>query len=272
MAFIDFESKKGKKQMNYIYSFGAAVVIIGALFKILHLPGGDAVIGAGLLTEAVIFIVSAFEPVHMDLQWDRVYPELAEDADSSMFAKSNKKESKDVEVAFSEKLDKLFADAKLDADKIERLGKGIDKFATATSGLVSVVDANQNAQSYSDQLAIAANHMSTLNGFYSSHAEQTASQGEISKSFTQAAESSAKYGNELSQAANQVHSMNEMYSAQIKNMNKQVAVSGEMVENISVSVADAKQMHVQVKELTDNLSSLNNVYGGMLSAMNFNKQ
>lgn len=272
MAFIDFESKKGKKQMNYIYSFGAAVVIIGALFKILHLPGGDGVIGAGLLTEALIFIVSAFEPVHMDLQWDRVYPELAEDADPKMFAKTNKTESKDVEVAFSEKLDKLFKDAKLDSDKIERLGEGIERFSTATAGLVSVVDANSNAQSYSDQLAIAANHMSTINNYYSAHAAQTESQGEISKSFMQAAESSAKYGEELSQAAEQVHSMNKMYSEQIKNMNEQVAASGQMVENISVSVADAKQMHVQVKELTDNLSSLNNVYGGMLSAMNFNKQ
>ena len=271
MGLIDFESKKGKKQMNYIYSFGAAVVILGALAKILHLPGGDAVIGAGLLTEAVIFIISAFEPVHMELQWDRVYPELAEDADSSMFAKSNNKGSNDVEVAFSEKLDKMFADAKLDADKIERLGQGIDKFATATSGLVNVVDANNNAQSYSDQLAIAANHMSTLNNYYSSHAEQTASQGEISKSFMDAAESSAKYGEELSQAAKQVHSMNELYSSQIENMNAQVSASGEMVENISVSVEDAKKMHVQVKELTGNLSSLNNVYGGMLSAMNFNK-
>ncbi len=89
MAFIDFESKKGKKQMNYIYSIGAAVVIIGALFKILHLPGGDIVIGVGLGTEAFIFVISAFEPVHMDLKWDRVYPELAENADPSMFSKSN---------------------------------------------------------------------------------------------------------------------------------------------------------------------------------------
>ena len=122
MAFIDFESKKGKKQMNYVYSIGAAVVIMGALFKILHLPGGDWVIGAGLLTEALIFVISAFEPVHMDLKWERVYPELAENADSSMFAKSSSKGGQDIEVAFSEKLDKLFADAKLDSAKIERLG------------------------------------------------------------------------------------------------------------------------------------------------------
>jgi gliding motility-associated protein GldL len=271
MAFIDFESKRGKKQMNYVYSIGAAVVIMGALFKILHLPGGDWVIGAGLLTEALIFVISAFEPVHMDLKWERVYPELAENADSSMFAKSSSKGGQDIEVAFSEKLDKLFADAKLDSAKIERLGEGLDKFATATTGLVNVVDANKNAQSYSDQLAIAANHMSTLNTYYESHASQTASQGEISESFMKAAQSSAKYGEELTKAANQVRSMNEMYSDQIKNMNAQVSASSEMVDNISVSVEDAKKMHVQVKELTENLSSLNNVYGGMLSAMNFNK-
>jgi len=271
MGFIDFESKKGKKQMNYVYSFGAAVVILGALAKILHLPGGDAVIAAGLLTEAVIFVISAFEPVHMDIDWTRVYPELAEDADPSMFAKSNAKQSSDVEASFSEKLDKLFADAKLDVSKIERLGEGLDKFTAATTGLVNVVDANKNAQSYSDQLAIAANHMSTLNTFYETHAAKTEAQGEITESFMKAAESSAKYGEELSKAADQIHTMNTMYGDQIENMSSQVEASGKMVENISISVEDAKKMHVQVKELTDNLSSLNNVYGGMLSAMNLNK-
>ena len=270
MAFIDFESKKGKKQMNYIYSIGAAVVIIGALFKILHLPGGDIVIGVGLGTEAFIFVISAFEPVHMDLKWDRVYPELAENADPSMFSKSNGQANSN-EKAFSEKLDKLFIDAKLDVAKIEKFGTGLDKFSIATQGLVKVVDANKNAQSYSDQLAIAANHMSTLNNYYATHAEQTASQGEISKSFMKAAESSSNYGKELTKAAEQVHSMNNMYGEQIKNMNAQVSASGDMVKNIAVSVEDAKLMHVQVKELTGNLTSLNNVYGGMLSAMNVNK-
>ena len=272
MAFIDFESVKGKKRMNYIYSIGAAVVIIGAMFKILHLPGGDLIIGVGLLTEAMIFVVSAFEPQHADLQWDRVYPELAENADPSSFAKKASNSSSDsIEKSFSDKLNKMMADAKLDVSKIEQLGVGITSFTKASNSLVNVVDANKNAQSYSDQLAIAANHMGTLNTYYETHAKQTSEQADIAKSFVAAASSSANYGKELSKAADQVKSMNSMYQDQIKNMNDQVSASGDMVKNITVSVEDAKKMHVQVKQLTDNLSSLNNVYGGMLSAMNMNK-
>ncbi|MEN8137031.1 MAG: gliding motility protein GldL [Bacteroidota bacterium] len=273
MAFIDFDTLQGKKRMNYIYSLGAAVVIFGAMFKILHLPYGDFIIGAGLLTETFIFIVSAFEPQHVELNWERVYPELAENADPSTFAKSSAKASSngDIEKAFSDKLDRIFDDAKFNADKVEKLGAGIDKFSEATRGLVTVVDANRNAQSYSDQLAIAANHMSTLNTYYETHAAQTSAQADINRSFMKAAESSVNYGDELNRAADQVKSMNQMYSDQISNMTDQVSASGDMVKNIAVSVEDAKKMHVQVKELTENLSSLNNVYGGMLSAMNVNK-
>lgn len=63
--------------MNFVYGIGAAVVIVGALFKILHLKGADLMLSVGLLTEAGIFVISAFEPVHMDPDWSLVYPELA---------------------------------------------------------------------------------------------------------------------------------------------------------------------------------------------------
>ena len=72
-----FESKKYKTTMNFVYGIGAAVVIVGALFKILHLKGADIMLSVGLLTEAAIFVISAFEPVHMDPDWSLVYPELA---------------------------------------------------------------------------------------------------------------------------------------------------------------------------------------------------
>ena len=72
-----FESKKFKTTMNFVYGIGAAVVIVGALFKILHLKGADLMLSVGLLTEAGIFVISAFEPVHMDPDWSLVYPELA---------------------------------------------------------------------------------------------------------------------------------------------------------------------------------------------------
>src|SRR5690606_9599736 len=83
------KNKGGFKELFYttimpkIYGLGAAVVIIGAMFKILHYPGADLMLVVGLTTEAVIFAFSAFEPKHHDPDWSKVYPELAEDYDGS---------------------------------------------------------------------------------------------------------------------------------------------------------------------------------------------
>jgi len=71
------ESKGYKNFMKYVYGWGASVVLIGALFKIQHFPGASAMLTAGLIIEALIFFFSAFEPLHEELDWTLVYPELA---------------------------------------------------------------------------------------------------------------------------------------------------------------------------------------------------
>ena len=77
-----FLTKSGKTWLNYAYSFGAAVVILGALFKIMHWPGANYMLMAGMGMEVVIFLISMFEPQfehHDEYKWERVYPELADD-------------------------------------------------------------------------------------------------------------------------------------------------------------------------------------------------
>lgn len=78
------QSKSTKKLFNMAYGLGASIVILGALFKILHWElnlgaftlGGGTLLAIGLITEAIIFAISAFEPVDDDLDWALVYPEL----------------------------------------------------------------------------------------------------------------------------------------------------------------------------------------------------
>src|SRR5680860_155040 len=77
LAEFLFETKKGKTFMGLLYGLGASVVIIGALFKIMHWPFAGPMLVIGLSTEAVIFAFSAFEPQHLALDWTLVYPELA---------------------------------------------------------------------------------------------------------------------------------------------------------------------------------------------------
>jgi gliding motility-associated protein GldL len=206
------QSKTRKKIMNMIYGLGASVVIIGALFKILHLPGGNGVLMVGLITEALVFAVAAFEPVDTELDWSKVYPELAgEDSND----KKGQGQGQDEEGMLSQKLDEMLKEAKIDSNLMESLGESIRNFEGA------------------------AKNMSPT---------------------TEAMDSQKKYSEEMSLAASQMESLNNLYKVQVENASKQAEVNEAVAEN-------ADKLKSQMESLTQNLSSLNGVYGNMLSAM-----
>ncbi|WP_040491369.1 gliding motility protein GldL [Xanthomarina gelatinilytica] len=211
------QSRAFKKFMTMSYGFGASIVIIGALFKIIHFEigplTGNVMLTLGLVTEAIVFAISAFEPVDDDLDWSLVYPELAGGASSS-----KKEQPKDAEGLLSKKLDNLLKEAKIDAELMASLGDSIKNFEGAAKGISPTVD------------SIAA---------------------------------TKKYGEELSLAAAQMESLNSLYKVQLDSVNRQAAINEEAVEN-------ATKLKEQMQSLASNLSSLNGVYGGMLSAMNRN--
>lgn len=207
------QSKASKKFMNLAYGLGASIVIIGALFKIIHFEigplTGNVMLTLGLVTEAIIFAISAFEPVDDDLDWSLVYPELAG-------GEAAKKEPKDAQGLLSKKLDELLKEAKIDGELMTSLGDSIKNFEGAAKGIAPTVD------------SIAA---------------------------------TKKYGEELSLAAAQMESLNSLYKVQLESINRQATINEESVEN-------AAKLKEQMQSLASNLSSLNGVYGGMLSAMN----
>ncbi|MBJ7879046.1 gliding motility protein GldL [Gelidibacter salicanalis] len=203
-----------KKVMNMIYGLGAAVVILGALFKIMHWPFGNEMLILGLVTEALVFTISAFEPVDSDLDWSLVYPELA----GGQMIDRKKEQPKDAESLLSKKLDELLKDAKIDGELMASLGNSIKNFEGAAKGISPTVD------------SMAA---------------------------------TKKYGEEMSLAAAQMESLNSLYKVQMDSASRQAAINEEAVEN-------AEKLKEQMKSLASNLSSLNGVYGGMLSAMNRN--
>ena len=122
MGFSEFlfETKKGKKMMGMLYGWGASIVIVGALFKIMHWPGAGAMLTTGLLTEAVIFAFSAFEPPHMDVDWSLVYPELAGMGEEVDLLEESTSEDKGT---ITEQLDTMLEDARIGPELIESLGK-----------------------------------------------------------------------------------------------------------------------------------------------------
>ncbi len=202
-----------KKTMNFTYGMGAAVVIVGALFKIEHLPGASILLKVGLITEAFIFALSAFEPVDHELDWSLVYPELA---GGQAKDKPKKEEAKDAQGLLSQKLDAMLKEAKIDGELMSSLGNSIKNFEGAAKSISPTVDAMAGQKKYAEEMGKAASQMEALNG---------------------------------------------LYQAQLQSAERNAQINNEVAEN-NLKLKD------QMQSLTSNLSTLNNVYGGMLSAMN----
>ncbi|MFV8359427.1 gliding motility protein GldL [Flavobacterium sp. LS1P3] len=207
-----------KKQMNFAYGMGAAVVIIGALFKITHIEfgiiTGNLMLTIGLVVEAAIFALSAFEPVEDELDWTLVYPELANGKPAGE-RKPKAEVPADTQGLLSQKLDAMLKDAKIDGELMASLGNSIKNFESAAKGIAPTVD------------SISA---------------------------------TKKYSEELSMAAAQMESLNSLYKVQLESASRNAEANKEIAEN-------AGKLKEQMQSMTANIASLNNVYGGMLSAM-----
>ncbi len=211
------QSKSSKKLFNMAYGLGASIVILGALFKILHWEigplNGGILLAVGLITEAIIFAISAFEPVDDDLDWSLVYPELA----GGMTA-GKKAKQEDPQGLLSQKLDEMLKDARIDSELMNSLSTSIRSFEGAAKGMAPTAEAMSSTKKYSEEMALAAAQMDSLNS---------------------------------------------LYKVQIESTSRQTEANERVAEN-------AEQLKSQMEHLTTNLSSLNGVYGGMLSAMNRN--
>ena len=207
------QSRSYKKVMNFVYGMGAAVVIIGALFKIQHMSlgpiTGGMMLTIGLIVEALVFAVSAFDTPEEDFDWSKVYPELDE-GDISV-----EKEEGGAQGLLSQKLDNLLQEANIDASLMESLGTSMKNFQGAAEGLSAASESISSTNKYNDQVSMAAVQMETLNN---------------------------------------------LYKIQVENASQQSELNGAVIEN-------TEKLKEQMESLAQNLSSLNGVYGGMLSAM-----
>jgi gliding motility-associated protein GldL len=209
------QSKTVKKLFNMAYGIGASVVIVGALFKILHweIPlgggakiGGGTLLAIGLITEALIFFVSAFEPVEDDLDWSLVYPELA--GGQSTGKKGKKEEPQDAQGLLSKKLDEMLKEAKLDSELMSSLGESIRSFEGAAKGIAPTAEAMTSTKKYSEEMALAAAQMESLNSLYKVQVESSARQAQANEAI---AENATKLQEQMAGLANNLSSLNGVY-------------------------------------------------------------
>lgn len=251
-------SKGWKKFMAKLYGIGAAVVIIGALFKIQHWPFAGLLLVVGLSTEAVIFFFSAFEPVHEEIDWSLVYPELRT-GEASHGAIGDGSDNGSI----TEQLDRMLEDAKIEPELIASLGDGLRTLSTQASKLNDLTDASAATNEYTSSLKDASKKVGELSDTY---AQASATLTGLTES--QSAGNSA--GEHLQKMSENLAQLNGMYEVQMRELKASSDLySGitELMQNLNDSVEDTKRYKENISELAKNLSSLNTVYGNMLSAM-----
>ncbi|WP_430615057.1 gliding motility protein GldL [Flavobacterium sp. JP2137] len=213
-----------KKVMNFCYGMGAAVVILGALFKITHMEfgpmNGNNMLTIGLVVEALIFAISAFEPVDDELDWSKVYPELKGG------------EAKSVQVAgfggtgfggvatqeegmLSQKLDQLLKDAKIDGELMNSLNKSIRNFESAAKEIAPTVDTMASTRKYAEEMSLASTQLESLNGMYKMQLESATKNAEINN---EVAENNMKLKEQMQSLTSNLASLNTVYGGMLSAM------------------------------------------------------
>ncbi|MFI0425348.1 MAG: gliding motility protein GldL [Flavobacterium sp.] len=201
-----------KKMMGFLYGMGAAVVIVGALFKLMHWPGAGPMLVVGLLTEAFIFALSAFEPVEKDLDWSLVYPELA---GGEAKAKDKKENPAEAQGLLSQKLDNMLKEAKIDGELMASLGNSIKNFEGAAKSISPTVDAMAGQKKYAEEMSTAAAQMEALNGLYKVQLESADRNAQANKEI---AENAAKLKEQMQSMTSNIASLNAVYGGMLTAM------------------------------------------------------
>ena len=247
MSKIDqlVRSKGYKNFMAKLYGWGAAVVILGALFKILHWPGANIMLMAGMFTESIIFFFSAFEPLHVEYNWALVYPELATGTDIELeetekkSRREKKQQVKNDALSTTQALDKMLEEAKIGPELMESLASGMRNLSDNAHKLAGVSDAVVSTDNYTASLQKASESVRNLTLKYDQIAASLETDGGVT----------AAYIESVKKATTSVAALAVAYDQTAKSMEQTGSFKAEM------------------DKLTANISKLSNVYGNMLAAM-----
>lgn len=280
------QSSAWKNFMAKLYGIGASVVIIGALFKIQHWNFAGTFLTIGLCTEATIFFFSAFEPLHEELDWTLVYPELAGMTDPDE-VESIKEAGKAGGQVTLERFEDLVSNANVGPETFKRLGDSLQKISNTTAGLSDISEATAATSAYVSNVKNAASSIGNLsNTFVQSNSALQESVSTITNSYSAMAQSvktdlpvlnenTKAYASQLESLNKNLTALNTAYELQLKGTNEHLKESqalyggfDQLMQNLKQSVDETQHYKEEISQLSKNLSSLNTIYGNMLAAMN----
>jgi gliding motility-associated protein GldL len=261
------QSKGFKDFLAKLYSIGASVVVIGALFKIQHWPGASFFLSLGLITEAIIFFFYAFdngeEPVHS--------PEVIVNSENSKYELSyhtgNNPPIEQVgqsSLALT-KFDEMLENADITPDLFYKLGTGIRKLGETTESLNSMGDVSIASQQYMKTVRLADESLGKLAKTYETSIIKVTSKTvfkykNIAESLSVIKEETSNYQTQMRTMNKHLSDLNVYYKLQKQGMD-------EYLKDLSETAVESRKYREQMKQLNENLSALNGVYGNMLGAM-----
>lgn len=285
------KSRGFKNFMAKLYGIGASIVIVGALFKITHIPGADLMLGVGLITEAVIFFFSAFEPPHVEPDWSLVYPELAgmyhgvEDIGDGL-PDFMEDELEEEDLSVSQQLDGMLKEANIGAELIGSLGAGLRNLNDTASNMNKFTDAAEANAEFVENVKGASGSVSKLSSTYDKASEALVSD----------IESTEAYHSNIKAASTAAASLSESYQSAATAMKDDVSATGifnqsirDAAENatalaneynmsietlrksseaLNFSTIDGGNYTEELKKISSNLGALNAVYELQLQGSN----
>lgn len=291
MGIIDkiVTSKAYKETTAKLYGMGAAVVIVGALFKINHWPGAGPMLIVGMGIEALIFFASAFEPLHVTYDWSLVYPELAgmEDAHHGAEKKEKKDKKKDKKaeatqgaegvqvvggaaggttiiggLSNTQALDKMLEDAKIGPELIESLGKGLQNLSTTTAGLNNIAGAAAASEKFTSNINVASESVVELSSAYKKTADNLNKDllvsGEYLSSVQEATSAVSTLANIYKETANTLSVGDASYLDELKTMASSLssinALYEMQIQNSSTQLEATKAVQERIDNLVVNFA------------------
>jgi gliding motility-associated protein GldL len=290
--FKDFKpgTRKWAKFMAKLYGLGAAIVIVGAMFKINHFPGATVWLVIGLSTEAIIFFFSAFEPVHEEIDWSLVYPELKGMHGEEGHEEGQEQLEETVEPAsVTEQLDHLLEEAKIGPELIQSLGEGLKSIGDQASKLNDITDASVATEEYANAMKGASKSAETLSSSYSKASSSIeASADALSSSYVKAADAldmlsagqnAEIYGEQMEKVSKNLSALNASYELQLQSTKEHLSNTNKLFEGVEDTISslkestdNARKFKEEMATLSENLTALNNVYGNILTAMNMGRK
>lgn len=284
-----YESYQGKKIVGMVYSLGASVVIIGALFKIMHFPGAGPMLMVGMGVEALLFAIGCLDKPHAEFQWHNVFPQLVgEEGTEPEFYKYVQTLPKPNLAAVTGNVGGAAAGAGVPgvSDKdMEALKGGINELAKTATQLSELGKVAVSTNKLGEKLEVATEAADKFVAAQSTLANASQNLGAayttVANDMQNVVAGTKQYGQNVEAAGKQLAALNSLYELQVNAVQAQVeAYKAQVTQVNSLSqdvqklqaasqeaVKNAESYSQATKQLAAQVADLNKVYGNMLNAL-----